>query len=1273
MVRSLYRQTMGSWTSRRHANRRFRPWSGAGILGAFLGLALWTAQANEPNWRERDGYRWRELSVAEGGSTGFTELPASTTRITFANALSEEDGAANRVLWNGSGLAVGDYDRDGLPDVFFCGLGAPNVLYRNLGGWRFQDVTAESGLAFSGKHYRGAVFADIDGDGWLDLLVSANGRGVLCYRNLGGGKFAEATDTAGTGSGHGSGTLALADFNGDGALDLYVCNYRIDDIRDQGEVTVQQRNGQLVVPDRYRDRLLFRDNNLIEYGEPDQWLVNDGQGRFKEAPWASGKFLDELGEPLTAPPLDWGLTATFRDVDNNGLPDLYVCNDYWTPDRFWINQGGGVFRAIAHEGIRHLSASAMTVDFADIDSDGLLDFFVADMLSRDASLRKRQMVAQLPEPTSPGDPRHRPQVARNTLFRQRPDGTFEEIAHYAGVAASDWSWSAVFMDVDLDGDEDLLIAAGHFKDVQDRDAFAEIQSRQRPRHGATLAERQRQFREELTAHYRLYPYLPMPVVAFRNEGNRRFSEVTEEWGTGSLGVHHAMASGDFDGDGDLDFMVNNLDQPAGVFRNTGSAPRIAVRLRGKSPNTQAVGAKVTLEGKTFPPRSLEVVAGGRYLSGSDPLLVFGARTDDRGLKLRVIWPDQTESLVEDVMSDRLYEIDEVASQKVGRAVPSAPSSSPESPSQFLRVAGPSRSETLKNPLGPMFEDRSAALSHAHHQLAINDYLRQPLLPFKLSQLGPGIAWFDIDGDGRDDLICGSGRAGDAVILRQVEAGFQRTGSPGLRSVSGDITGVLGWRAPSGTSEILLAVSAYASPQTNAVLRSRFHAGQITPMPPLRNLLAGSGALAITVLDVEGTTALFTGGQVLPGGYPLGGGSLVYRRVTNAWSPDRQAIEALRQAGLVNGALFTDLDGDGQGELVLACEWGPIRVFSFSDQGWVETTKAWGLDRFTGLWKGLASVDLNNDGRMDLVAGNLGLNTYYQAAPEKPLLFYYGDIAETGSMAIIETEYDERGRIVPSRPLHVLAQSLPFLSARFDTIRAYSEANITEVLGEGMGRALQARATTLESMVFLNQGRRFAAHALPYEAQIAPVFGVVAADFDADGNEDVFLSQNFFETRVDEAPWDAGRGLLLLGDGSGSLKPIEGRKAGIRIYGAQRGAAVADYDRDGRVDLVVAQNGGATRLFRNVNSQSGLRVRLNGPSGNPLGIGARVRVVYAEGLGPAREIRAGGGYWSQDSPVVVLGLRSDPVALRVTWPGGKETTHPLTGRPGEIKVSAGGSN
>ncbi|MBI2928490.1 MAG: CRTAC1 family protein [Verrucomicrobia bacterium] len=756
-----------------------------------------SSEGKDLEWRTEGGVRWADLEKPKQGKTGFTLLPPANTGIAFTNTLDEASGAANRVLYNGSGVAVGDFDSDGWPDIFFCNLAGQNALFKNLGNLRFKEVTAAAGLGAPCPLTRGAVFADINGDGHLDLLISVTGRGVRCFLNDRAGKFVDATAAAGTASKFGSATMALADVEGNGTLDLYIANNWPDDIRDRGRVSMSLVNGRPVLPGAETNRFLFLNGRLEECGQPDQLLLNDGTGRFKPTSWTDGTFLDEAGRRLAEPPLDWGLTATFRDVNDDRAPDLYVCNDYWTPDRFWINDGRGRFRALEPLALRKTAASSMSVDFADIDRDGAVDCFVVDMLSRDPHLRRRQMFAQMPRATPVGGLEDRPQVMRNTLFLQRQDGSFAEAAFYANVFASDWSWTAIFLDVDLDGYEDLVIGAGHFRDLQDYDAERQIQARQHSWAGfKNEAERQQAFTRELMEHYHLYPTLHLPIVAFRNRGDCTFEETTELWGLSPPGVHQGLALADFDQDGDLDLVVNNLNGPAALYRSESSAARVAVRLKGKAPNTQGIGAKVALLNGAVAKQTTEVICGGRYQSGSDTMVVFAAGPAATGMTLEVRWWNGQRSVVPNVQAGRLYEIDEAT-------VSPAPANATPTPPSALRPP-------------PLFEDVSGLLAHKHHETEFNDYERQPLLPFKLSQLGPGVAWVDLDGDGREDLVVGTGRGGAPAVFRSDGRGkFSPCGPEQTLLVRHDTAGLVGWTDPSGARVVLAGLTGYEATSDHA--------------------------------------------------------------------------------------------------------------------------------------------------------------------------------------------------------------------------------------------------------------------------------------------------------------------------------------------------------------------------------------------------------------------------------------------------------------------------
>jgi enediyne biosynthesis protein E4 len=1217
------------------------------LVGALTGLvgilALAVQAAPGQAWEQRDGHRLARLNVPATGRTGFTRLPPEQTGVWFSNQLSYDRALTNQNMLNGSGVAAGDFNHDGRCDLFFANLDGRCALYQNLGGWKFEDVTLAAGVACTNQASRGAVFADINGDGFLDLVVGSVLGPNACFLNDGHGHFTDVTEQAGLALWRaGCESLALADVDGDGDLDLYIANNGDNSIlRSGGSIAVRMMNGRPVVSGRNAQRLRIVGGLLIEAGPPDVLYLNDGKGKFTPVSWTDGAFLTADGQPLKDAPRDLGLSVTMRDLTGDGLPEIYVCNDFQTPDRFWLGDGRGHFRALPDQAIRTTPHFSMAVDVADIDRDGYDDIMLSDMLSRFHRLRMTQLGSSNPPVEFVGESTDRQQARRNVLLWNRGDGTYADIANFAGVDCTDWTWAVVFLDADLDGLEDLFITNGHAYDTQDLD-MSEQEPMPSDRSRASMRGGK---------HLKDFPPLPTPNFAFRNRGNRTFEERGAAWGFHSTNVSHGIALADLDNDGDLDIVVNCLWQPALVYRNDSNAPRVAVRLRGKAPNTVGIGARVKVLGGAVPVQTQEMICGGRYLSSDDPMRVFAAGALTNRMTIDVAWRSGRRSVVADALPNHLYEIDEAGVQ------PGRPAPAPPAPA-------------------PFFKDVSHLLNHTHQEAPFNDLERQPLLPKLLSRLGPGVGWYDLDGDGHDELFVGSGHGGSL-------AAFRSDGKGGLTRLQGgpwdfvapeDFAGLAGWTPAPGQRALLAAVARYESADATAGSLLRFGAtGSAPASGPRLPASASPGPVAVADIDGDGDLDVFVGGRVVAGRYPEAASSALYRNSGGMLELDEGNSARFMNLGLVSGAVFTDLNGDGFPELALACEWGPIRVFLNSAGQFRDSTADLGLGAYTGWWNGVSAGDLDGDGRLDLVAANWGLNSSsYAPTPERPLRIYYGDFDGNSSVDLLEAWTDwETGRLVQRRDLALLSGGLPLLRARFPTHKAFSQADAAAVLGDQFATAQQVQANALASMAFLNRGTRFEAVPLPSEAQFAPAFGVNVADFDGDGNEDVFLSQNCFAMRLEEPRLDAGRGLWLRGDGAGQFTPVRGQDSGVKIYGDQRGSAVGDFDEDGRIDLVVAQNSGVTKLYHNERARPGLRVRLAGPPGNPLGIGAVMRLVFGPKQGPSREVHGGSGYWSQDSDVQVLATPTPPAAVWVRWPGGRATTSDVPAGAKEITVDSQG--
>jgi hypothetical protein len=1187
-----------------------------------------------------------------GAGPRFRRLDPAATGLAFTNELRRENVVP--YVYIGAGVATGDYDGDGMLDVFLASQDGANKLFRQTAPMRFEDVTAAAGGLGGGDAWgTAAVFADVDGDRDLDLYVCNLESGNLLYLNQGDGTFREGAAAAGVDLVAASTGVAFADYDNDGDLDLYVLTNRLfgplvpteivagvtlpKDVRKTRTELFppypkfeKDGTGALVVPKGYEDLFATIGERVFPAGQRDRLFRNDGRGRFTDVTTAAG--LDHHGN---------GLSVVFWDCDDDGWLDLYVANDLHSPDKLYRNLGDGRFADITAQALPHTAFFGMGADFGDLDGDLRLDLCVADMSSTSHYMGKLLMGNMGTHRwfLMNADP---PQHMRNTVYLNTGTGRFLEAGRLLNLASTDWTWAVRFADLDEDARLDLFATNGIPLFSDDPDAVR--------RFDELWAAGQRERALDL---YRNLRRIDEKNIARRNLGDLQFEDVGAAWGLDEAGVGNGAVVEDLDGDGDLDVLVNNLNRPASLFENrTAGTHRVAVRLRGTASNAHRIGARLWLDAGGTTQTHLVMPTRGDMSAGS-AVAHFGlgaAATIDR---LRVRWPSGREQEFADLAADRLYTIRE-ATAAAAAATP--PPAQPKA--------------------APWLAPR-AAIAARHRERPFDDYAVQPLLPHRLSQLGPGLACGDVDGDGRDDVWLG-GAAGQAGTLLRARADgtFAAMAGPWTDDAEcEDLGAVFVDGNGDGALDLYVASGGVEAMTKTGLLQDRLYLndgkGGFRRAAPgtLPDDAISDGCVAAADFDRDGDVDLFVGGRVVPGRFPEAPPSRLLRNDGGRFVDATDALAPqLRAAGMVSAAVWTDLDDDGWPDLAVAAQWQSVRVHGNQAGARLhDRTTELGLEPVRGQWNGIAAGDLDNDGDMDLVVTNLGLNTKYKASVRDPLRLFARDFDGTGSFDVVEAR-QTAGVELPVRGLSCSSEAMPFLARAFPTYDGFARATLAEIYGqERLDEALALSVDELRHVVLENRVAAFAAHPLPRLAQIAPGYGVVIADFDGDGACDVAIAHNSFSPEPETGRFDGGLGVVLRNRGMSAFEALPADRSGFVVPGDAKALATLDVDGDADPDLLVATNDGPVHVLAATRAHRGIAVRLAGPPGNPAAIGARVELVEPDGTRQVRELRAGGSYLAQSSAVAFFARAPAGSRVRVRWPDGRATEHPLEATAGVVTL------
>ncbi|WP_350287085.1 VCBS repeat-containing protein [uncultured Croceitalea sp.] len=1049
----------------------------------------------------------KEKISTENNTTIFNKLDKNVTGITFANNLAENDSLnyfTYAYIYMGGGVSAGDINNDGLTDLYFTGNMVPNKLYLNKGNLQFEDISEAAGVSGDSRWYTGTTMTDVNNDGYLDIYCSVGGKHGpkenQLFVNNGDNTFSEQAKKYNIADPSNSVQATFFDYDLDGDLDLYVANYPPTPFD---------------APNYYYAFKKISPKPL----ETDRLFRNDGD-TFTDVTKEAG--LKTFG---------LSLSATVGDLNQDGWPDLYVSNDFSTPDYFFSNNQDGTFSEVSLSSMKNTSFYGMGVDIADFNNDNLLDILQVDMTAQINRRSKANMASMNPDlfwsTVNAGFNyqymQNSLQMNNGNLLDSIPD--FSNVSRIAGVSSTDWSWGPLIVDLDNDGWKDIFISNGTRREINNRDFFKEIDKKGLPK-DSTL-------QKSLSI-----PSEKIDNYVFRNNKDLTFSRMNKEWGIEHMGFSNGSLYVDLDNDGDLEIVTNNIDDAASVFENKSSDinNHLTITFKGTKKNLLGVGTKTTLFTNGLQ-QFQELTMTRGFQSSVAPKIHFGLGKITQIDSVKVVWPDGKIQVLTDIKINGLTTVTYSDATENNKPI---------------QIKSKNVFETVK--------DQSRVVYHRQIENIYNDFVKEILLPHATSRFGPNIAVGDLNGDHIDDFVIGGSSLNLTTAYYQTQKGFEKAIIEAFSSdISSEDMGIHIFDADNdGDNDIYITSGGNEFTADSKALQDRIYRNDgkgnfEKSEKALPEMITSTSRVHSYDYDKDGDLDLFVGGRLVPGNYPAPANSYILENIS---TKDKiQFVDAtqkiapfLEKIGMVTDGLWTDFDNDGWTDLILTGEWMPI-VFLKNDEGYFkDVSKELGADDSRGWWFSIAGGDFDNDGDTDYIVGNLGLNYKYKANEEETFDIYFNDFDNNSTNDIVLSYYNE-GEKFPVRGRECSSQQMPGIKEKFKNYESFSNATLEDVYSEKeLEKALHYQVKSFASVYLENKDGKFVFHKLPNLAQISSINQIIAEDFDNDGNLDALIVGNLYSSEVETPRNDASNGLFLKGDGHGGFTPIKALESGFYAPG-----------------------------------------------------------------------------------------------------------------------------